>query len=226
MDKDGCLPAIDYAKQAGNLPVISVLTSLRDRGNNYKNYIYVGSRNYDGGLMQGAWLAKTLRKGAGVWLLGSSSGDQQGIDRQKGLLDGLAQGGRTDVKVVSNMMTNNMKDKGVSVMEDWLNAYPKIDCVAGTNDDSVLGAIEAAKSAGRMNDGTIFVGLDGGDAARQSVKAGEMTMTVLQDADTQAKELINVAVKLRSGVDPSKISDVFVPFKVITRDNVDKFANE
>lgn len=223
MDRDGALPVIDMAKEAENIPVISVLTSIADEGGGYENYIYVGSKNYDGGYLQGEWLAEHLPEGAGIWLLNSQPGDQQGYDRVAGLKDGLLDNGRTDVEFVADQYAENMKDKGVTIMEDWLNTYDKIDAVVGTNDDSVLGAIEAAKAAGRMDEGIIFVGLDGSDPALESIKAGEMDMSVLQDAYTQAQELVNVAVQIRDGADPSTIEDVFVPFQAITIDNVDDF---
>jgi ABC-type sugar transport system substrate-binding protein len=223
MDREGALPVIDWAKEAGNVPVISVLTSIKDEGNGYENYIYVGSKNFDGGYLQGVWLAEHLPQGAGIWLLNSQPGDQQGYDRVDGLKKGLTDNGRTDVTFVADMYAENMKDKGVTIMEDWLNTYDKIDCVVGTNDDSVLGAIESTKAAGRMDEGIIFVGLDGSDPALVSIKAGEMSMSVLQDAYTQAKELVALAVKLRDGADPSTIADIFVPFQAITIDNVDDF---
>lgn len=225
MDKDGALPVIDMAKTAGDLPVISVLTSITDEGDGYEKYIYIGSENYDGGYLQGEWLAEQLPQDAGIWLLNQQPGDQQGIDRVAGLKDGLLDNGRDDVTFVADMNAENMKDKGVTIMEDWLNTYEEIDAVVGTNDDSVLGAIEATKAAGRMDEGIIFVGLDGGDEALESIKAGEMSMSVLQDASSQAKALVDVAVQIRDGVDPSTIEDILVPFQAITIDNVDDYIN-
>ena len=97
--------------------------------------------------------------------------------------------------------------------------------MAGCNDDSVLGAIEAAKAAGRMDDGTIFIGLDGSDPALASIKAGEMSMSVLQDAKAQVIEVINVVKQLRDGTPASEIEDVFVPFAAITAENVDEYMS-
>lgn len=221
-DKDACLPIIDACIDYDAV-CISTLTSLADEGNGYGKYIYLGSENYDGGYLQGEWLAKNLPEGAGIWYLSSAAGDQQCIDRQEGMEKALEDAGRTDVEIVAFEYTDNMMDQGLEVMENWLQAYDTIDCVVGSADLSVLGAIEAAKAADRM-DNTIWVGLDGQDVALESIQNGEMDMTVYQDAKSQAIALIDVFKQIRDGKDASEIDDVLIPFKAITSENVGEFV--
>jgi len=221
IDLDASIPAVEAAKAAG-LPFISYLTNVRDDGG-YDGYIYIGSENYEAGLLQGQYLAEVLPENAVILYQTGNPNDSQYSARKQGLLDGLAD--RTDVEIAAEVATYNTKDQGITVMEDWLQAYDKIDCVVAQNDDSILGAVEVLKTAG-MLDEVITVGLDGSDDALASISAGELTMSVLQDAKGQAEAAVEVFKQLRDGVDPATIENVYVPFKPITIDNVTDFMTE
>lgn len=221
MDPDGSIPAVEAARTAG-IPYISFLASVRDEGN-YDQYIYIGSQNYDAGLLQGEYLAEVLPENAQILYLTDRPSDQQYADRKAGLLDGLKE--RTDIEIVSEMNSQNAKDKGMSITEDWMQMYDKIQCIVGQNDDSVIGAIEALKSAGRL-EGVITVGIDGSDDALALIEAGEMSMSVLQDAKAQAQAGADVLVQIRDGADPAEIEDVNVPFQAITSENVADYLSE
>jgi ABC-type sugar transport system substrate-binding protein len=220
-DKDAGLPIVDAARNYDAV-VVSTLTSLSNQGGGYDKYIYLGSENYDGGYLQGEWLAKNLPQNTKIWYMGSMPVDQQGIDRRKGMEDALVKNGRTDLKIVASEYTDNRMDRGVEVMETWLQAYDNIECLVGSADLQVIGAITVAKNAGRMGK-TIWVGFDGQDIALESIKAGEMSMTVFQDAEAQAKAFVDLCVRIRDGEDPAKIADINIPFKAITKENVDQF---
>lgn len=215
MDLDGSIPAVEAAKNAG-IPYISFLASVRDEGN-YDAYIYVGSENYDAGYLQGEYLCKVLPENAQILYLTDRPSDQQYVDRKEGLLAALAD--REDIEIVSEMNSQNKKDLGMSITEDWLQVYDEIQCIVGQNDDSVIGAIEALKAAGRL-EGVITVGLDGSEDALALIQAGEMTMSVLQDAKGQAEAGVEILKQIRDGVDPATIEDIFVPFQAVTAENV------
>lgn len=69
-------------------------------------------------------------------------------------------------------------------------------------------------------DGVITVGLDGSEDALALIEAGEMTMSVLQDARGQAIAGAEVLKQIRDGVDPATIEDIYVPFQAVTEENV------
>lgn len=215
MDPDGSIPAVEAAR-AADIPYLSFLSSVRDEAG-YDSYIYIGSENYDAGLLQGQYLAEVLPENAQILYLTDRPSDQQYADRKAGLLDGLKD--RPDIEIVSEMNSENAKDKGLSIMEDWLQMYDNIQCVIGQNDDSVIGAIETLKANGKL-EGVITVGIDGSDDALALIEAGEMTMSVLQDARAQAQAGAEVLARIRDGEDPASIEDITVPFTAITKENV------
>jgi ABC-type sugar transport system substrate-binding protein len=84
-----------------------------------------------------------------------------------------------------------------------------------------LGVIEALKAAGVDLAKIPVVGIDATDMACQSVKNGEMAMTVFQDAAGQGAKCIEFAIKAANG----ELTDLFgwVPFMPVTIDNVDQY---
>jgi len=217
-DLDGSVPALEAAKTAG-LPYISFLTTVKG-ADDYDKFIYVGSKNYDAGKMQGEYLSKALPENAKIIYFTGQPNDQQYIDRKQGLVDALA--GRTDVTILKEYNTDNTKDKGMSITEDVLIAYDSFDAIVCQNDDSALGVVEALKAAGKL-DKVIVVGIDGSAGALASIKAGELDCSILQDAAAQAKAGAVIFGQIRDGVDPATIEDVYVPFQIITVENVDSF---
>ncbi len=219
-DLDGSVPALEAAKNAG-VPYISFLTSVKGC-EDYDKYIYVGSPNYEAGKAQGEYLCTVLPNDAQILYFTGEPNDQQYIDRKQGLVEALEK--RADIEILGEYNVMNSKDQGMSNAEDCLMSYDKFDAIVCQNDDAALGVVEALKSAGRLSE-ILVLGVDGSDEALTSIKNGEMAMTALQDAKAQAEAGADIFEQLRSGVDPAEIEDVFVPFKIVSADNVDEYLN-
>jgi ABC-type sugar transport system substrate-binding protein len=146
--------------------------------------------------------------------------DQQYLDRKAGMEDALKD--RADIKILAEYNVKNAKDLGMSTAEDCMQSYDKFDAIVCQNDDAALGVVEALKGANRL-EGVTVIGIDGSDDALASVKNSEMTMTVLQDAAAQAKAGADIFQQIREGTDPATIEDVYVPFQMVTLDNVDQY---
>lgn len=217
-DTDGSVPALEAAKAAG-IPYISFLTSVNG-GNDYEGYIYVGSPNYDAGKAQGDYLCEVLPENAQILYFTFDPNDQQYVDRKQGLLDSLA--ARSDIQILDEYTVKGFKDLGMSAAEDCLMSYDSFDAIVCQNDDSALGVVEALKSAGKMED-VLVIGVDGSDDALTSIKNGELAMTAFQDARAQAQAGADVFEQLKNGTPPGEIEDVYVPFKIVSAENVDEY---
>ena len=64
-------------------------------------------------------------------------------------------------------------------MEDIITANPDVKAVFCANDNMALGAVEALKAAGKLED-VIVVGFDANPDAAASILAGEMTASIAQ----------------------------------------------
>ena len=217
-DLDGSVPALNAAIEAG-IPYISFLTSVSG-GNDYDGYIYVGSPNVDAGTAQGEYLVEALPENAKILYFTGEPNDQQYIDRKQGLNDALA--AREDIEILDEYNVQNSKDLGMSTAEDCLLSYDQIDAIVCQNDDAALGVVQALKTNDALGD-ILVLGIDGSDDALASIKAGELSMTALQDAKGQAEAGAEIFAQIRDGVDPASIEDVYIPFQIVTADNVDDY---
>lgn len=218
---DGNTPALESARSA-KLPYVAFLNSIKG-GDDYDGYIYIGSQNYDAGTMQGKYLAENLPENAKVIYLTGSLSNQENLDRKNGMMDALKD--RTDIEFIAEYDVDSKKDRAMSTTEDCLQAFDSFDAIVCQNDDAALGVVEALKAANRL-EGVITVGIDGSDAALTSIQSGELTMSVLQDAKAQAKAGADVFAQIRDGADPATIKDIYVPFQVITKDNVADYISK
>ena len=219
-DLDGSVPALNAAIDAG-VPYVSFLTSVNG-GDAYEGYIYVGSPNVDAGTAQGEYLVEVLPEDAKILYFTGEPNDQQYIDRKQGLTDALA--ARDDIEILDEYNVQNSKDLGMSTTEDCLMSYDSFDAIVCQNDDAALGVVQALKSAGMLED-VLVLGVDGSDDALASIKAGELSMTALQDAKGQAEAGADIFAQLRDGADPAEIEDVYIPFQIVTADNVDEYLD-
>ena len=217
-DLSGSVPALKAAIEAG-IPYISFLTSV-EGGDDYPGYIYVGSPNVEAGKAQGEYLVEVLPEDAKILYFTGEPNDQQYIDRKQGLTDALA--ARDDIEILDEYNVKNGKDLGMSTAEDCIMSYDHFDAIVCQNDDSALGVVQALKT-NDMLDEVLVLGIDGSDPALESIKNGEMAMTALQDAKGQAQAGAEIFAALRDGTDPAEIEDVFIPFQIVTSENVDEY---
>lgn len=101
-------------------------------------------------------------------------------------------------------------------------SYDDFDAIVCQNDDAALGVVQALKSADRLED-ILVLGVDGSDDALASIEKGELSMTALQDAKGQAEAGAKIFAELRDGTDPKDIEDVYIPFQIVTADNVAEY---
>lgn len=105
-----------------------------------------------------------------------------------------------------------------------------IECVVSNNDDMALGAIDALKAAGMLGAGrdVPVIGVDATQPALDMIAQGSLYGTVQNDAATQAKALVELALLLSEGLAITADSYdfqmdhrmVYIPSRALTRDNL------
>jgi ribose transport system substrate-binding protein/inositol transport system substrate-binding protein len=84
-------------------------------------------------------------------------------------------------------------------MTNWLSAGVEFDAVISNNDEMAIGAIQSLKAAGRPMDGVIIAGIDATQDALVSMAAGELDVSVFQNAAGQGKGAVDAALRLAKG---------------------------
>lgn len=108
--------------------------------------------------------------------------------------------------------------EGMRLMEDALVRFPKIDAVAGNNDDLVLGAIGAAEAAGRAKD-IIFTGSSGVPMGMQAIFDDRMHFTCLKSPALSASGAVTALVGHLRG-EKIPVKDVFLQPVPVVKENV------
>jgi len=87
-----------------------------------------------------------------------------------------------------------------------------------------IGAINAMKAAGWGMDEVVVAGIDATQEALAYMKAGDLDVTVFQDAFGQGAGAVDAAIKLAKG---DKVdAKVWIPFQLVTPENMDQFVTK
>ena len=168
-DSDAVASAVSAAN-AANVPVITV-----DRvANSGKVVSHIASNNIEGGQMASDYIRELVGEGANVAELEGIPGSSGARERGKGFHNVADK----SLKVVAKQATDFDRAKGLSVMENILQANGDIKAVFAHNDEMALGALEALKSAGKTD--VVVVGFDATDDAVKAVNDGRMAQQLLK----------------------------------------------
>ncbi|MGG8362589.1 substrate-binding domain-containing protein, partial [Bacillus cereus] len=101
------------------------------------------------------------------------------------------------LKVVAKQAADFDRAKGLSVMENILQANSDIKAVFAHNDEMALGALEALKSAGKTD--VVVVGFDATEDAVKAVNDGRMAATVAQKPELIGEKAMQTAKEITQG---------------------------
>ncbi|MFT3950310.1 MAG: sugar ABC transporter substrate-binding protein [Agriterribacter sp.] len=207
-------PAVEKAKAAG-IPVINVNSETTASPDGF-----AGSKDEESGEIAMEQIAKLLGGKGNIVIMDGYMGQAAQIKRAVGAKNILSK--YPGIKVLAEQTAEWDRAKGMSLMENWIQSYgDKINAVFAHNDEMGMGAVQALEQA-KMKDRVIVVSIDAIADALQAVKDGRLNATVFQDAKGQGAGAIDLAVKLAKK-EPVEQKEIFIPFQLVTKDNVNGF---
>ncbi|MEX3242668.1 substrate-binding domain-containing protein [Serratia quinivorans] len=214
VDTQGVKPMMDAAERA-NIPLIFV--NRKPEVKLGKAMAYVGSDSAAGGEMQMEVLAKQMNYRGNVAILMGALSNEEARERTRAVEAVIAK--YKDMKVLEKQTAKWQRNEAVDVVSGWLLNGRPIDAIAANNDEMAIGAIMALNQAKNKN--ILVAGIDGTPDGQQFVKNGGMALTIFQDAKGQATGAVQVTKALleKQKTEPYN----WVPYKVITRDNLAEF---
>lgn len=214
VDSAGIVPAIERANEAG-IPV--ALANTRATGGEVITFSAV--ENYDAMTLVAQYLVDELDGVGKVIVLDGIPSIQTSQDRKKAVDDVFA--ANPGIEVIVTQLADMQRAKGLTVMENLIQAYPEFDAVIALNDEMALGAIEALDAAGLI--GTVKVaGFDGNNDALKAVRDGRMTVTIFQNGPAQAGDAVQALVDYLAGkVVPERIQTQAV---LVNKDTIKQFT--
>ncbi|MDX3928888.1 MAG: sugar ABC transporter substrate-binding protein [Shinella sp.] len=222
VDSDGTVAMSKVAEEAG-IPLIYVNIRPSDLSSMGKNQAFVGSDEVESGTLQTKEVCRILGgKGNLVVMVGDLT-SQAARQRTQDVHDVLKTDDCKGLKVVEEQVGNWSRVDGADLVSNWITAGIEFNAVVANNDEMALGAIAALKNSGISIGDIVVAGIDATPDALNAMKAGDLRVTVFQDAKGQGRGAIDTALKAIKGEPLEK--EVWIPFELVTPENIADFEH-
>ena len=162
VDSKGVGPGITEANKA-NIPVFTADIAAEEG----TIVSHIASDNVAGGRLAGEYLARLLH-GKGTVALINQPAITSVLDRVQGFREAIAK--YPGITIVADVNGQGVRDKAMQAAADVLQGHPRLDGIFGINDDSALGALDAAQQFKRTS--IAIVGYDATPPAADAIRRG------------------------------------------------------
>jgi ABC-type sugar transport system substrate-binding protein len=211
------------AADAG-VPLVYVNRQPDDMDNLGPKAAFVASNEAESGTLETKEICKILGGKGDILVMEGELSNQAAVQRTKDIHDVMATDACKGMKIVAEQTAVWDRSKAQDLMTNWLSKGLKYDAIVSNNDEMAIGALQALKAAGVDTKTTIIGGVDATQDALASMKAGDLKVTVFQDAAGQGKGAVDAALKLASGATVDK--KVYIPFLLVTPANMGDFMKK
>jgi ABC-type sugar transport system substrate-binding protein len=185
---------------------------------------FVGSDERDSGTLEAKEVCKLLGGKGSILVMEGELSNQAAVQRTADVHNVLKTPECSGIKIIAEQTANWDRTQAQNLMTNWLSKGLKFDALVANNDEMAIGAMQALKAAGVDTKKAIVGGVDATQDALASMKAGDLKVTVFQDAAGQGKGAVDAALALAAGKSVPKI--VNVPFQLVTPADADKFSKK
>lgn len=189
MNGTALIPKILEANAAG-IPVITADTRVDEGPAKVETFVGLDERSSFAGMAK--WVVEQLGGEGQVAILEGFRGSSTAELRLNGMMDVF--NAHDGIEVVASIAADWDQEKGLKASEDILQAHPEVDAIIGSNDLMALGAVQAVKGAGRLDE-VIVVGDDAIPSALAALKKGELDATIDGNTDLVGYEAIMAAYR-------------------------------
>jgi ribose transport system substrate-binding protein len=207
------ISVLNQAREAG-IPVVIIDTPMPAEFQNYVTYI--GSNNYQIGVVGGQEMVKVLKMGAKVLIIEGAPGNPSTTYRADGAEKVLRDAG---MNIISRQPGYSDRDRAYGITQNVLQTTD-IDAVFASNDDMAVSALRAITQVGKT---AVVVGVNGDQFALESIRDGGLYATVTQSAEQMGYLGVQYAIDAINGKTVEKQIDA--PTPVATKANVGDFLN-
>jgi ribose transport system substrate-binding protein len=211
---------------------------------------YIGTHNYRAGRKAGELVKKAIPKGGKIAIFVGKADSTNAIERRQGVLDVLKGKDLKDLGEVTDFAATDLDlGNGYTLLstridesspercrlkaEDLLVNHADVDCLVGLwayNPPALLHAVRNSKNKNKP----LIVAFDEDNETLGGIKSGEVVGTIVQNPYEFGYQSIKVLASFAKGKDDvlktwpgiEKDNSIFVPTRVITKDNVAAFEAE
>ena len=216
--------ALTNAAQSAGIPMVYANRVPGNFDTLPDNQVVVASDETESGTLETFHICQMLRAagkadgGARAFILQGMLHHPAGIQRTKDIHDVVAMDMCNFIEIVDTQVGNFNRNQGQDLMTNWLTTGDEFDAVIANNDEMAIGAILALKAAGVDMDSVIVGGIDATPDALQAMAAGDLDVTVFQNAAAQGAGSVQTAIALSNGESVPRF--VRIPFELVTPENM------
>ncbi|MDI7861568.1 sugar ABC transporter substrate-binding protein [Rhizobiaceae bacterium n13] len=220
--------AMTKAAESAGVPLVFVNREPINVDTLPDNQAFVASNEQESGTLETKEVCRLLaEKGknpARVYIMMGELSNQAAVMRTQDIKDVMKSGEcQVELQIIDEQTANWSRDEAQDLMTNWLSTSEKFDALISNNDEMAIGAIQAMKAANINMDDVIVGGVDATQDALAAMAAGDLDVTVFQDAAGQGKGSLDAALKLAKG--ESVDQKVYIPFQLVTPANIDDYKS-
>jgi inositol transport system substrate-binding protein len=220
-------PAITSAAEAAGIPLVYLNLEPVNVAQLPDNQAYVGSKETEAGTLGATEACKLLaekgkRDGARAYIIMGDLSHNAALQRTQSVRDVLGKPPCDFIEIADAQQAGWSRIAASDLVTNWLTAGEPFDAIFANNDEMAIGATQAMKNAGADLKDVVVVGVDATQDGLAAMRAGDLDVTVFQNATAQAAGAVDAALALvrKQTVDPV----VYIPFELVTPDNMDAYA--
>ena len=221
--------AMSDAAAAAGVPLVYVNRQPINLDTLPENQTFVGSNEVDSGTQETIalcdnWAAEGKTEVNAYVMMGELS-NQAAVQRTADIHDVMADGRcAVTINIIDEQTANWSRDEAQDLMTNWLSTGEPFDGVIANNDEMAIGAIQAMKAAGIDMASVQVGGVDATQDALVAMQAGDLDVTVFQNAAAQGGGALDAALKLAAGETVGNA--VWVPFELVIPSNIEGYLSK
>ena len=218
--------AITAAAEAADVPLVYLNLQPENLDALPADEAYVGSDETEAGTL-GATEACRLLKAAGkteahAYIMMGDLAHTAAVQRTQAVKDVLAKPECSFIALNDAQSAGWLRTTAMDLMTNWLTTGDSFDVVFANNDEMAIGATQTMKASGTDMEDVLVVGIDATQDGLAAMRAGDLDVTVFQNARAQAAGALDTAVRLTEGEKVDRI--VTIPFELVTPDKLDGYT--
>ena len=218
--------AMSQAAEAAGIPLVYVNRQPINVDTLPDNQAFVASNEVESGTLETMEVCRLLAEAgkteAQIYVMQGELSNQAAVQRTQDIHDVIASGNcGVTLNIIDQQTANWSRDQAQNLMTNWLSTASPFDAVIANNDEMAIGAIQAMNASGIAKEDVIVGGIDATADALKAMEAGELDVTVFQDAAGQGQGALDAALALARGETVEQ--KVYIPFQLVTPANLADF---
>jgi inositol transport system substrate-binding protein len=221
--------AMTNAAESAGVPLVYVNREPINVDTLPDNQAFVASDERESGTLETLEICRLLKEAgkesADIYVMMGELSNQAAVQRTADIHDVMASGDcGVTLNIIDEQTANWSRDEAQDLMTNWLSTGTPFDALISNNDEMAIGAIQAMKASGNSMDDVLVGGIDATQDALAAMQAGDLDVTVFQDAGGQGSGSLDAALKLSKG--EAVEQKVYIPFQLVTPANIDQFLSK